>query len=60
MKITLEKHMHLIILILSLYIGAHYTVNLLTPPFCPSFLAIKAQADKGTIAMYGIKKKEIP
>jgi 16S rRNA A1518/A1519 N6-dimethyltransferase RsmA/KsgA/DIM1 with predicted DNA glycosylase/AP lyase activity len=58
MKITLEKHMHLIILILSLYIGAHYTVNLLTPPFCPSFLAFKAQADKGTRAMYEIKKKK--
>jgi len=54
MKITLEKRMHLITLILSLYIGAHYTVNLITPPFCPSFLAIKAQADKGTRAMYEI------
>jgi len=52
--------MHLITLILSLHLGAHYTVNLLTLPFCPSFLAIKAQADKGTTAMYEIKKKEIP
>ena len=58
MKITLEKHMHSIILILPLYIGAHYTVNLLTPPLCPSFLVIKAQAEKGTRAMHEIKKKK--